>query len=148
MILIDTNVLVYAHDVADIPRQDRAIAVLAALQPRTGVLAAQVLAEFMNATTRAKRGMAPLLTVEEAMAVAIRLVSAFPVLDLSAAVVLEAARGVATYRLPYYDAQIWAVAKLGHVPVVLTEDFQNGLVLEGVRFVDPFSPEFDASRWV
>ena len=70
---------------------------------------------------------------------------AFPVLALTPAVVLEAVRGVRDHRLSYYDAQVWAVARLGQVPVVLSEDFSPGSVLEGVAFVDPFAREFDVS---
>jgi predicted nucleic acid-binding protein len=54
--------------------------------------------------------------------------------------VLEALRGVVRYRLSYYDAQIWAVARLNHVPVVLSEDFSAWSEIEGVRFENPFAP--------
>jgi predicted nucleic acid-binding protein len=47
------------------------------------------------------------------------------------------------HSLSYWDALIWAVAKLNQVPYVLTEDQQHGLFLEGVRFANPFVPEFD-----
>ena len=60
-------------------------------------------------------------------------------------VVLEAARGVSTHRLHYWDAQVWATARLNQIPVVLTEDFAHGRVLEGVQFLDPFSPAFDSA---
>jgi predicted nucleic acid-binding protein len=45
-------------------------------------------------------------------------------------------------RRNYYDAQIWAVARLNQVGVVFSEDFQDGQTLEGVCFVNPFSPNF------
>lgn len=48
--------------------------------------------------------------------------------------------------LAYYDAQIWACARLNHIPVVLSEDFQDGQTLEGVRFVDPFAEDFVVER--
>ena len=41
----------------------------------------------------------------------------------------------------YYDAQIWAVARLGRVAVVLSEDFNPGAVLDGVSFTG--SIQFD-----
>jgi hypothetical protein len=46
--------------------------------------------------------------------------------------VLEAVRGVQRYRLSYWDALIWATAKLNGVPNVLSEDFNTGSQLEAV----------------
>ena len=43
---------------------------------------------------------------------------AFPLLPLTGPVVLEALRGVGEHMLSYYEAQIWAVARLGQVGVV------------------------------
>jgi predicted nucleic acid-binding protein len=42
-----------------------------------------------------------------------------------------------------YDAQIWAVARLGQVGVVLSEDFNPGAVLDGVSFTNPLEAAFD-----
>ena len=107
-ILVDTNVLVYAHDPADPGKQVRAIAVLAGLADhRAGILAAQSLAEFYWATTRTRRS---LLTPAEAEAQIDRLAASWPVLDLTPAIVCEAVRGVRRHRLAYWDAQIWAAA--------------------------------------
>ena len=47
-----------------------------------------------------------------------------------------------------YDAQIWAVAKLNQAPVVFSEDFSDGQVIEGVRFVNPFARDFQVEEWV
>jgi predicted nucleic acid-binding protein len=58
-------------------------------------------------------------------------------------VVLEALRGVREHLLSYYEAQIWAVARLGQVAVILSEDFNAGTVLDGVSFTNPLEPDFD-----
>jgi predicted nucleic acid-binding protein len=68
---------------------------------------------------------------------------AFSVLPITGPVVLEALRGVGEHMLSYYDAQIWAVARLGQVGVVLSEDLNPGTVLDGVSFTNPLDPEFD-----
>jgi len=68
---------------------------------------------------------------------------AFPLLPLTGSVVLEALRGVGEHTLSFYDAQIWAVARLGHMGVVLSEDFNPGAVLDGVSFTNPLDPDFD-----
>ena len=71
-----------------------------------------------------------------------------PVLSVTGPVVIEAARGVRDHRMSYWDAQIWATARLNQVDVVLSEDFQEGRLLEGVRFVNPFAPSFDVAHLV
>lgn len=43
----------------------------------------------------------------------------------------------------YHDAQIWAAARLAQIPVVLSEDFADGAVHDGVTFVNPLRPGFD-----
>jgi predicted nucleic acid-binding protein len=63
-------------------------------------------------------------------------------------IVLEAARGVREHSLPYFDAQIWATARLNQVPIILSEDFASGTALEGVRFVNPFEPDFVLENWI
>ena len=59
-------------------------------------------------------------------------------LPLTGAIVREAARGVAEYQLSYWDAQIWACARLNQVQVILTEDLPGREYLEGVRYRNPF----------
>jgi len=36
-------------------------------------------------------------------------------------------------------------ARLNQIPAILTEDFADGGVLEGVRFVNPFADAFDVA---
>jgi predicted nucleic acid-binding protein len=55
-------------------------------------------------------------------------------------------RGVRDYRMSYYDAQIWAAAKLSQASAVLSEDFTAGQVIEGIRFVNPFVAGFEVSK--
>jgi predicted nucleic acid-binding protein len=136
-ILIDTNLLVYLADQNDPIKQAKAREVLGWLElNRTGCLSTQCLAEFV---TVAMRKLRPPLTPGEALEWASRFALLWPVFDLTSQVVLEAVRGVRDYSLPYYDAQIWASARLNQVPVVFSEDFQDGLFLEGVKFVNPLT---------
>src|SRR3989304_5917795 len=104
-VLIDTNVLIYVFDHGDQSRQDQAIRVLQHLQTTgNGRLSAQSLAEFCAVTTRKLK---PLLTRAEAVTQVERFARAFPVIDLTPLVVIEAARGARDHSLAYYDAQIW-----------------------------------------
>ncbi len=145
-ILIDTNVLVYAHDRGEYQKQGQAIETLAALQAAgNGRLSVQCLAEFFSATTR---GQQPKLSAEQAYDQIENLSQSFRVYDLTVMVVLEAARGVRTYSLSYFDAQIWATARLNQVPIIFSEDFASNTMLEGVSFINPFAPAFSLESWV
>ncbi len=145
-ILIDTNILVYAVDPRDAEKQEKALQVLEGLQSSgKGRISVQSLAEFISATTRFST---PLMTISEALQQVERLIGSFPIFDLKPMVVLEAARGARDNGLSYYDAQIWAVARLNQVPVVLSEDFSAGQALDGVRFINPFSENVSLNNLV
>jgi predicted nucleic acid-binding protein len=144
--LIDTHVLVYAHDRAAFAKQRQAIDALHRLQiSGAGRLSAQCLAEFYAAVTR---GAQPLLTADEAEQQVDRLARAFLIFDITPMIVLEATRGAREHRMAYCDAQIWAAARLNQVPLVLSEDFSAGSSVEGVRFVNPFAEGFAIEEWL
>ncbi len=138
-ILVDTNVLVYAYDPSDVAKQQRAQQVTGLVSEGGGVLTVQVLGEFYWTVTRR---IQPPLSPERAARSVENYLRSWPVLDLTRAVVAEAVLGAGRLQLPYWDALIWATAKLNQVPLVLSEDFTDGAFLEGVRFMNPFSPTF------
>lgn len=140
-ILLDTNVLVYAYDPGDVAKQAKAQQVIERVSGRGGAVSVQVLGEFYWTVTRK---IQPPLSPERAARSVENYLRSWPVLDLTRAVVAEAVRGAASrLQLPYWDALIWATAKLNQVPLVLSEDFADGIFLEGVRFLNPFAPAFD-----
>jgi predicted nucleic acid-binding protein len=52
---------------------------------------------------------------------------------------LVAAMGaVVEHGLSFWDAMIWATAEQAGCRLLISEDLQDGRVLGGVRFVDPF----------
>jgi predicted nucleic acid-binding protein len=138
--VLDTNVLVYALDRREPEKRDRAREVLRRLGTSGAILPAQVLSEFANVCLRKLEPRPDPAAVQREVE---RLLLAFPVLPLTGPVVLEALRGVREHLLSYYDAQIWAVARLGQVGVVLSEDFNPGAVLDEVSFANPLDPAFD-----
>ena len=138
--VLDTNVLVYALDRREPEKRDRAREVLRRLGTSGAILPAQVLSEFANVCLRKLEPRPDPAAVQREVE---RLLLAFPVLPLTGPVVLEALRGVREHLLSYYDAQIWAVARLGQVGVILSEDFNPGAVLDGVSFANPLDPTFD-----
>ena len=144
-ILIDTNVPVYLFDQDELEKQERAIRVLRQLEiTGTGRLSVQSLAEFFSTATRK---LLPPLTPAEAFVQVERFSLAYHTLELTPHIVLEAARGVRDHQLSYYDAQIWATARLNQIPIIFSEDFSPGITLEGVRFVNPFAADFVVEAW-
>jgi len=144
-IIVDTNVLLYAYDRGEPVKQPQALAVLDRLTTlHLGVLTPQVLGEFfVNAT----RKLNPPLSTEEANDRVQNYLLSWEVMDLTGLIVLEAVRGVRVYKMAYWDAQIWASARLSQIPIIFTEDFNVGTVIEGVRFVNPLVEDFDLDSW-
>jgi predicted nucleic acid-binding protein len=139
-VLIDTNLLVYMYDLDEPEKQQRAVeTVQRVYEAETGALSAQVLSEFYNVVTRK---LTPPLTATQAEAQVQALARIWPVFPITSEVVFEAIRGVRDYQLSFWDAQIWAAARLNRLSIVLSEDFNPGAVIEGVQFVDPFADDF------
>ena len=144
-ILIDTNLLIVLFDQNETVRQARATEVLDQLELMgLGRLSVQNLAEFFSVSTRK---LSPPLSPNEALDQVNLFTRVWPVYELTPLIVLEAARCVRDYQLSYYDAQIWATARLNQIPTIFSEDFNVGAMLEGIRFVNPLAPEFDMNAW-
>ena len=145
-VLFDTNILIYGHDPRDPAKQARAILALDHVHASgLGRLSTQVLAEFFSIVIKGPR---PRIKRLEAIRQVERFANSWPVLDVTSMVVLEAVRGVSAHQMSYWDAQIWATARLNQIPVIFSEDFNTGSVIEGVRFVNPLTDGFDPAAWV
>lgn len=145
-ILIDTNLLIYLFDHNQPDRQSRAMDVLDRLELiGLGRLSVQNLAEFFSVSTRK---LSPTLSPKEALDQVNLFTRIWPVSDLTPPIVLEAARGVRDYQMSFYDAQIWATARLNQIPTIFSEDFNVGATLEGIQFINPFASEFVLDNWV
>ena len=129
------------HDPRDKLKQARSNAIVDRLATEgIAVLSVQCLTEFY----RAVRWRIPdPLTASEA----IREVGLYTrncrVLPLTVTAAMDAMRACDQYSMSFWDALIWAVAKEGGIPHLLTEDFDDGAQIEGVQFVNPFKVSFD-----
>ena len=134
MISFDSNVLIYAADSEDSLRHQQA-AGLVERAMRTGncTQTLQSFAEFYNVLTRKLR--APLDRAEAFVASwrAVFPVEAATLVDLD-----HAMRAVREYRLLFWDALLWATVRRVGVTVLVSEDFQDGRIIEGVRVANPF----------
>jgi predicted nucleic acid-binding protein len=133
-ISFDTNILFYATAPEAGVKAARARDVISrGMEAQNAVLLFQAIAEFGNAALR-KRAVRP-----SEIRGAIRLWRA--VLEVHAAEesdLYDALEAVANHRLSFWDAVFWATARRIGVTHLLSEDFQDGRVLGGVRFVNPF----------
>ena len=139
--LIDTNVLVYCFDPRFPEKQGIARDLLRRrLSADTIALPHQAILEFVAVVTRPRRDLdgVPLLTPTLAFQEAEELMRQFPVLYPDEAVLTTALRGAATYRLPWFDAHLWAYAEVNGLPEILSEDFAHGRHYGSVRASNPF----------
>jgi predicted nucleic acid-binding protein len=140
-VLVDSNVLLYCYDRSDPAKQRHALDVVDQLTTTgAGALSTQILGEFF---VNALRKLA--MPFDEATVRIDHYLRAWHILDVTTRVVEEAVRGVRAYRLNYWDAQIWATARVYGLSAIFSEDFAVGAALEGVRFINPLAPSFDVS---
>ena len=134
-VFLDTNILVYAHDLDAGHKQTIALRVIRELwEARSGVLSVQVLQEFYVTMTRGlKRPLTPTAVRE-----IIRDYGNWPVQMNDADSVLAASRIEEKYRLSFWDSLIIAAAVRAKAAKILTEDLQSGQVIEGILIENPF----------
>lgn len=145
-VFVDTNVLVYAYDRSEPYKQAVAFNLLEDLIQRdAGLISTQVLAEFFVSITRK---LEVSLSPGQAYESIKNYLLSWAVADMNSLIVLEAARGVCEHQFNFWDAQIWATARLNQCQIVLSEDFNNGAIIEGVRFTNPFVENFSLTDWL
>lgn len=135
--LVDTNIVVYAYDPNEADKHERARGLLIELSNAGWlVFSAQVLNEFCSVMLR--KGRPSPLPPDQIAAILRRLVATGRVLPMTEGITLTALDGVSRHGLSFWDALIWAAAKVNGIALVYTEDFQSAPEIEGVRFESPF----------
>lgn len=137
--LVDTNVLVYRVD-SRFPRK-QAIAtdlLRRGLREDSARIPHQAIVEFIAAVTRPLSGGGSLLSEEDAQREAEELLAQFTILYPTESLVRSAIRGWATYRLPWFDAHLWAYAHEYGLSDIYSEDFQHDRFYGTVRVINPF----------
>ena len=130
----DTNVLMYADDISSPVKQNRAIELFADhIRRGTAVVSLQVLQEYFAAATR-KLGLAPEIAQRKVEILARARVVRFEAEDVIAAIEFHRLT-----RISFWDALIVHAARSAGAEMLYSEDFQTGVVLGGVRVVNPFA---------
>ena len=136
MISFDSNVLIYAADRDDSLRHQQAAALVErAMREGNCIQTLQSFAEFYNVLTRKTRAAPGRAETFVALWRAVFPVEAASLSDLD-----HAMRAVRDYQLSFWDALLWATVRRVGVAVLVSEDFQDGRVIEGVRIANPFVP--------
>jgi len=134
-IFVDTNILVYGHDVDAGQKHQIAQDLLFDLwNDRTGVLSIQVLQEFYVTVTRK---LIHSLTAKEARNI-IRNYLNWQIVTNDSSSVLNASRIEENSKVSFWDALIVAAASKANVSKILTEDLKSGQVIEGILIENPF----------
>lgn len=137
MIAFDTNVFVYATASLSDDKVTRARNLIArAMQTGAAVLLLQTLAEFSYVAIRKAKIPPQNIRTTVAAWLAVLPLQAADESDL-----LTALDAVKAHRLAFWDAMLWASAQRAGVSHMLTEDLQDGFILQGVTFINPFKRE-------
>jgi predicted nucleic acid-binding protein len=132
---IDSNVLIYAHDLDAKRKQDTAKRILLELwSDRTGVLSMQVLQEFyVNVTKKIPRP----ISKESARLV----VSTYSIwcIETTPTEISDAFRIEDESRIGFWDALIVASAIRSGATRILSEDLNAGQTISGIRIDNPFA---------
>ena len=137
MISFDTNVLIYATAADE--KASRARELLArTIRAANSILLLQTLTEFSSVATR-KAGIA----VDAVQRIVQAWCAVLPIQAADESDLFTALEAVRAHRLAFWDAILWASAQRAGVRHMLTEDFQDGFVLQDVMFINPFKREND-----
>jgi predicted nucleic acid-binding protein len=134
---VDTNVLIYAHDVDAKAKHQLAKNVLRELwSRRSGVLSMQVLQEFYVNVTRKIASPLP-------KADARRLVNSYSIwcVETTPTEIAAAFRIEDESRIGFWDALIVASAAKAGTVRILSEDLNAGQIIAGIRIENPFAEQ-------
>lgn len=131
---LDTNILIYGVDPDAGEKHHIASALIHKSCNADTILTLQSLAEFFHVATRKRRVPADVAeqSVDDWRHV-------FPVVAAIESDLSTATAAVRQHALSFWDAMLWATVRRAGCTLLLTEDFQDGRELGGVRFVNPLA---------
>ena len=134
-VFVDTNVLIYAHDLDAGQKRERAVSILSDLwENENGVISVQVLQEFyVNVTRKIPNPLTPALARG-----IMKNYLAWHVAPNDVSAVLLASEISERNLLSFWDALIVASASIAGADRILSEDLNHGQVIEGIVIENPF----------
>ncbi len=134
-IFVDTNILVYANDGSDKPKQECCKQIiLDGIQNENMVLSTQVLSEFFVTVTKKIKEPLPVEIAKRE----IILLKAAEIVDVDYHSILKAIQVSVKNKLSYWDSLIIASAVKAGCGEIITEDMNHGQMIEGLVIRNPF----------
>jgi predicted nucleic acid-binding protein len=135
-VFVDTNILIYAHDLDAGQRNTLSASILRDLwENRIGIISTQVLQEFYVNVTRKIENPLP---KSKARGI-IESYLAWPVELNDAKTILAASEIEERHMLSFWDSLIVASARNAKAEKILTEDLNHGQQIEGILIENPFA---------
>jgi predicted nucleic acid-binding protein len=132
---VDTNVLVYAHDLDAGEKHSIANGVISDLwESGNGVISTQVLQELYVTLTKKVPSPPNKSKVR-------RILNNYLAWDLAVnngETILQASEIEESYNISFWDALIVSAAYSKNAAILLTEDLNDGQLIEGITIVNPF----------
>ncbi len=133
---LDTNVLAYAEGTNGIAMKEAAVGLIQKLPSDSVVLPVQALGELFDVLVlKAKRPAA------SARAAVLSWQDAYPVIDTSSSVMLNAGDLATDHKLRIWDAVVLSASAKAGCRLLLSEDLQEGFTWQGVTVTNPFAAE-------
>jgi predicted nucleic acid-binding protein len=135
LIALDTNILVYAESQNDPEgRYEKAIELIAMASAAGSCIPLQAIGEFLNVCRRKK-----MFDMTEAFERAGSYVDLFETPTTAFIDMQQATDWSRAFEMQFFDALIAAVAARSGASMLLSEDMQDGLELDGIRIINPFA---------
>jgi predicted nucleic acid-binding protein len=135
-IALDTNVLAYAEGTNGAAKRDAALRLIQALPAGAILLPVQTLGELFNVLVRKARRRPA-----QARAAVLSWRDAYPTVETSAAVIVNAMDLASDHGLTIWDSVVLAASAEAECRLLLSEDLQAGFTWRGVTVTNPFAPE-------
>jgi predicted nucleic acid-binding protein len=132
---LDANVLVYAADSRNLPRQLAALRIVERAAMKDAILLSQALAEFFHAVTR--KNLVPIADAQAQVARWTRMFARVPA-GYGSAELLLATQARASGRFQFWDAMLLATAASAGCVALISEDMAHDASLGPITVVRAF----------
>ena len=135
-IFIDTNVLIYAHDLDAGKKHTTAVKIIKDIwESKNGVISTQVLQEFyINVTKKILKTISSMEARE-----IIRSYMSWEITENTPMSIVRASEIEEKHHISFWDALIVVAAYSAKVDKILTEDLNSGQMIEGIFIENPFN---------
>lgn len=133
-IFIDTNVLIYSQNNKEAEKQSACRKVISNIaDSNLLVISTQVMQEYYNVVTL-KMGIDKLLAKKT-----VKMFDVYEIVTIQPSIIFKAMDIHVLNQLSFWDSLIISAAKSANCTMVLTEDMNDGQVIEGVKIQSPLT---------